>query len=172
LRWDGANGYAEHSVGVRPLPLQGWDFLFVPSLDAGASLVLQTYRGSRALRYLEACWLDQGVPRHHRFQASRFRLDWAESAFDPILGVRRPLRRTITASDAGLRLRLDSRVLHRIPLLRPHRLAVRHFFISEEIGVADWRLSDRSGRVLAEVSQQPCGGELAHVRWRTPQARR
>jgi hypothetical protein len=58
-------------------------------------------------------------------------------------------------------------VLHRIPLLRPHRLAVRHFFISEEIGVANWTLRDAQDRVIAQAFNQPCGGELAHCRTRT-----
>jgi hypothetical protein len=168
VQWVGAAGYAEHSLGVRPLPLHGWDFLFVPKPETGEGLVLQTYSGSRALRYLEVCWRDDSVPRQVRFPAEGLRLDWLDSITDPVLGVRRPLGRRIQAAGGGLHLRLESRVLHRIPLLRPRRLAVRHFFISEEIGVADWRLSDASGRVLAEVRGQPCGGELAHRRLRVP----
>lgn len=171
FRWSAANGYAEHSFGVRPLPLQGWDFLFVPSAETGEALVMQTYRGSRMLRYLEVCWRQDGVIRHHRFDADNLELDWPEHALDPVLGVRRPLRRRVEATDAGLHLSLESRVLHRIALLRRHRLAVRHFFISEEIGVADWHLTDASGRQLAEVKAQPCGGELAHLRWRAPRVR-
>lgn len=168
FRWQAADGYAEHSFGVRPLPLHGWDFLFVPKAATGETLVLQTYRGSRQLRYLEVCWRQDGAPRHHRFAADSIRLDWSARTFDPVLGAWRPLRRTIEARDAGLQVRVENRVLHRIPLLRRHRLAVRHFFISEEIGVADWRLEDAGGRCLAEVRGQPCGGELAHVRFQAP----
>jgi hypothetical protein len=168
FRWQAADGYAEHSFGVRPLPLHGWDFLFVPKAATGETLVLQTYRGSRQLRYLEVCWQQDGAPRHHRFAADSIRLDWSERTFDPVLGAWRPLRRTIEARDAGLQVRVENRVLHRIPLLRRHQLAVRHFFISEEIGVADWRLEDVHGRCLAEVRGQPCGGELAHFRLRAP----
>lgn len=168
VQWQAAAGYAEHSLGVRPLPLQGWDFLFVPKPETGEALVLQTYRGSQALRYLEVCWPEDGRLRQWRFPAESLRLDWSEPVFDPVLGVRRPLGRRIQAEAGGLRLSLDSRVLHRLPLLRRHRLAVRHFFISEEIGIADWRLSDDSGRVLAEVQGQPCGGELAHRRLWVP----
>ncbi len=170
--WQGADGYAEHSFGIRPLPLQGWDFLFVPKAETGEALVLQTYPGSQALRYLEVCWQQDGRARQHRFGAEALRLDWIEKTFDPVLGVRRPLRRRIEAEADGLRLTLENRVLHRIPLLRRDRFAVRHFFISEEIGVADWRLSDDSGRVLAEVQGQPCGGELAHRRLRVPRCAR
>ncbi|MBK5930198.1 hypothetical protein [Halochromatium salexigens] len=168
VAWQGADGYAEHSFGIRPLPLQGWEFLFVPKAETGEALVLQTYPGSQALRYLEVCWQQDGKARKHRFGAEALRLEWVEQVFDPVLGVRRPLRRRIEAEADGLRLTLENRVLHHIALLRRERFAVRHFFISEEIGVADWRLSDDSGRVLAEVHGQPCGGELAHRRWRVP----
>jgi hypothetical protein len=173
VRWQHASGYAEHSYGVNPLPLHGWDFLFVPDAQRAQSVVLQTYRGSRRLRYVEACWLDdQGRPRRQRFDHAQMTLHWDERCFDPELGVERPLRRTIRAEAAGLHLRVDNRVLHRIPLLRPERLLVRHFFISEEIGVADWVLTDDRGRALAEARGQPCGGELAHFRLRTRAPRR
>ncbi|MFP4279772.1 MAG: hypothetical protein ACLFQI_07205, partial [Halochromatium sp.] len=172
LAWRGADGYAEHSFGIRPLPWQGWDFLFVPKAETGEALVLQTYPGSQALRYLEVCWRQDGEPRQHRFGAEALRLEWVEQSVDPVLGARRPLRRRIEAEADGLRLTLDSRVLHRIALLRRSRLVVRHFFIGEEIGVADWRLSDGAGRVLAEVRGQPCGGELAHRRLRVPRCAR
>jgi hypothetical protein len=168
IAWQGADGYAEHSFGIRPLPLQGWEFLFVPKAETGEALVLQTYPGSQALRYLDVCWQQDGKARQHRFGAEALRLEWVEQVFDPILGVRRPLRRRIEAEADGLRLTLEHRVLHHIALLRRERFVVRHFFISEEIGVADWRLSDDAGRVLAEVHGQPCGGELAHRRWRVP----
>jgi hypothetical protein len=168
VNWQAANGYAEHSFGIRPLPLQGWDFLFVPKPETSEALVLQTYRGSQALRYVEVCWLQNGALRKWRFPAESLRLDWSERVYDPVLGVQRPLRRRIEAAAGGLRLSLDNRVLHRIPLLRRQRLAVRHFFISEEIGIADWCLSDDFGRVLVEVQGQPCGGELAHRRLRVP----
>jgi hypothetical protein len=170
FRWRGASGYAEHSYGVRPLPLQGWEFLFVPSAEAGQAVVLQTYRGSRVLRYLEVCWVQDGVERHHRFSGEHLRIDWSEVTFDPVLGVRRPLKRRVEARDAGLTLRLDNRILHRIPLLRRERLAVRHFFISEEVGVADWQLTDAAGSLLASGVAQPCGGELAHLRLLVPGA--
>ncbi|WP_295544456.1 hypothetical protein [uncultured Thiohalocapsa sp.] len=169
--WRSATGYYEHSYGIRPLPLHGWDFLFVPDADAGQAVVLQTYRGSRALRYLDVCWRQAGEHCHQRFGAAGLDLTWAERVRDPVLGVRRPRLRRIEAAANGLRLSLTNRVLYHLPLLRRERAAVRHFFISEEIGVADWRLTDSRGTVLASAQGQPCGGELAHRRWRAPRAR-
>ena len=165
--WQQASGYCEHSFGIRPLPLHGWDFFFVPDAEQRQSVVMQTYRGSRELRYVEVCWQQDGEARYQRFNAESLCLSWAETTDDPVLRAKRPLRRLIRAETGGLRLQVDNRVLHRIPLLRPHRLAVRHFFISEEIGVADWTLRDGRGRVLAKALNQPCGGELAHFRLRT-----
>ena len=166
FRWQRASGYYEHSFGIRPLPLHGWDFLFVPDVERGQSLVMQTYRGSWTLRYVELCWQQDGQTRYQRFGADCLQLIWPETTMDPVLRARRPLRRLIRAEAAGLSLQIDNRVLHRIPLLRPHRLAVRHFFISEEIGVADWTLRNAQGHILAEAVNQPCGGELAHFRLR------
>ncbi|QQO55715.1 MAG: hypothetical protein N838_22550 [Thiohalocapsa sp. PB-PSB1] len=166
FRWQRASGYYEHSFGIQPLPLHGWDFLFIPDALHGQSVVMQTYRGSRQLRYLEVCWRDGDQPRVQRFDAAQLSLEWAEQKYDPLLGVTRPLRRRIRAEAPGLRLQVDNRVLDRIPLLRLRRLAVRHFFISEEIGVADWTLDDGQGRIIAMARNQPCGGELAHFRWR------
>jgi len=162
--WQRASGYYEHSFGIRPLPLHGWDFLFVPDAERRQSVVMQTYRGSQALRYVEVCWQQDGGARYQRFNADSLQLSWAETTDDALLRAKRPLRRLIRAEAGGLRLQVDNRVLHRIPLLRPHRLAVRHFFISEEIGVADWTLRDARGHVVAEAVQQSCGGEVAHFR--------
>jgi hypothetical protein len=166
--WTESSGYYEHSWGVRPLPLHGWDFLFVPDAERGQSVVLQTYRGSRALRYAEVCWRDGDALRRHRFAADRLRLSWSDALDDPLLGVRRPLGRRIEARGDGLQLELTSRLTAQVPLLRRRKLAVRHFFISEEMGVADWRLTDSQGRTLAEASGQRCGGEIAHLRVRSP----
>ncbi len=166
--WQQASGYYEHCYGLRPLPLHGWDFLFVPDVERQQAAVLQTYLGSRSLRYLDVCWQQNGAQQQHRFGADTLHLEWTESMNDPVLGTRRPLVRRIRAEADGLRLELQNRVLHRLPLLRRHKLAVRHFFISEEIGIADWTLSDGRGEVLAAARGQPCGGELAHFRWRVP----
>lgn len=167
FHWQDANGYYEHSFGINPLPLFGWDFLFVPDAGRGQAVVMQTYRGSSQLRYVEVCWRDADQPRYHRFDAAQISLDWTKREFDPVLGADRPLCRVIRAEAGGLRLHVENRVLHRIPLLRPRRLAVRHFFISEEIGVADWTLSNDQDSIIAKARNQPCGSELAHFRWRT-----
>ncbi len=169
--WQAAAGYYEHSWGVRPLPLHGWDFLFVPDVTRTQSVVLQTYRGSRDLRYLDVCWQTAGALHTHRFDADALHLSWEGRVADPVLGAQRPLTRHIDAAADGYRLTLTNRVLHRLPLLRRDKLAVRHFFISEEIGVADWTLTDRHGGVLASAQGQPCGGELAHFRPRAPRHR-
>ena len=168
FRWHGASGYYEHSFGVRPLPLHGWDFLFVPDAVAGQSLVMQTYRGSKRLSYVDCCWSDAGQWRRRRFAVDASTLRWADTCYDPVLGATRPTRRVIEAEADGLRLKVDNRVLCRIPLMRPWRAAVRHFFISEEIGIADWQLTDGYDRVLVQARARPCGGELAHRRLRAP----
>ncbi len=36
----------------------GYKCLFVPDAERRQSLVMQTYRGSRQLRYIEVCWHD------------------------------------------------------------------------------------------------------------------
>jgi hypothetical protein len=166
--WQAAAGYYEHSWGVRPLPLHGWDFLFAPDVETASAVVLQTYRGSRSLRYLDVCWRQGGAQRQRRFGAEALALEWTGSIDDPVLGVRRPLARRIEAAADGLRLVVENRVLHGLPLLRRGRLPVRHFFIYEEIGIADWTLTTTAGEVLAAARDQPCGGELAHFRRRAP----
>jgi hypothetical protein len=168
-RWHKASGYYEHSFGVRPLPLNGWDFLFVPDAERRQGLVLQTYRNSRVLRYVEVFWQQDGQPRYTRFTADELHLDWPLSFADPDTGTTLPARRTLTARRPGLRLEVTNDIPHHIPFLRPARLAVRHFFISEQIGFCSWRLSDEAGRVLAEAHDQPAGGEVAHARLRVPQ---
>lgn len=169
--WQNASGYYEHSFGSQPLPLCGWDFLFVPDAEHGSAVVLQTYRGSRQLRYVEVCWLRAGEVHYQRFGAREIRLSWQASQSDPLIGVRLPTRRRVVAANAELRLELDNRIVRQLPLLRPQKWAVRHFFISEQIGFADWRLTTADGHLLASGSNQLCGGELAHFRWRVPRSR-
>jgi hypothetical protein len=171
VRWHKANGYYEHSFGVRPLPLNGWDFLFVPDAERRQGLVLQTYRNSRILRYIEVFWQQEGQPRYTRFTADELHLDWSLSFADPDTGTQLPARRTLTARRPGLRLEVTNDIPHHIPFLRPAKLAVRHFFISEQIGFCTWRLSDEAGGVLAEAHEQPAGGEVAHARLRVPRLR-
>jgi hypothetical protein len=166
--WHKASGYYEHSFGVRPLLLHGWDFLFAPDVERQQGLVLQTYRNSRTLRYVEVFWQEDGQFRYTRFTADELHLDWPAAFTDPDTGTRLPAWRTLTAQRPGLRLEVTNHIPHHVPFLRPEKPAVRHFFISEQIGFCHWRLSDGAGRVLAEAHDQPAGGEVAHARLRVP----
>ncbi|NDJ51601.1 MAG: hypothetical protein GYB68_00785 [Chloroflexi bacterium] len=172
LEWQQASGYYEHSFGINPLPLHGWDFLFAPDFARKQSIVLQTYPRSQQLRFLEVLWSQDDQLRYARFDAQHLKLDWAESALDPLIGVKLPTKRVIRAKQYGLRIEVENRIVYQIPLLRPHKLAVRHFFISEQIAFTDWQLSDQNGHILAQATDHPSGGELAHVRLRTPDYRR
>lgn len=163
-RWEDANGYYEHSFGLNPLLLHGWDFLFVPDAAQRQGLVLQTYRRSRALRYLEVFWQQGGEQCYTRFTADELRLVWEDVGRDPAIGVRLPGRRIIEARKPGLRLEVENTIPYQVPLLRTERMLVRHFFISEQIGFCSWRLTDDAGHTLAEAHEQPAGGEVAHAR--------
>jgi hypothetical protein len=168
VHWQDANGYYEHSFGLNPLLLHGWDFLFVPNAERRQGLVLQTYLRSEVLRYIEVFWNEAGSQRYTRFTADQMRLEWHAAAPDPDIGVVLPGKRTLSARKPGLRLEVENTLPYQIPFLRPEKLAVRHFFISEQIGFCSWRLSDDSGRVLAEEHEQPAGGEVAHLRLNVP----
>lgn len=167
-RWQAASGYYEHSFGLNPLSLHGWDFLFVPDAERGQGLVLQTYLNSMVLRYVEVLWQEQGRQCYTRFTADQMRLIWDDASLDPDVQARLPLKRRITARKPGLRLEVENSIPLQIPFLRPEKLAVRHFFISEQIAFCSWRLTDDSGRILAEAHEQPAGGEVAHFRLRVP----
>jgi hypothetical protein len=164
IHLDHANGYYEHSFGINPLPLHGWDFLFVPDAERRQGLVLQTYPRSRTLRYVEVFWYADGEQKYTRFSAEHMQLRWRDRRLHPEMQVSLPGQRTITAFNGAFHLEVENTIPHRIPFLRPQSFAVRHFFIAEEIGLTTWRLKDTSGRVLAEAIQQPSGGEVAHVR--------
>lgn len=164
VRWDDADGYYEHSFGVNPLPLHGWDFLFVPDAACKQGLVLQTYLGSRVLRYVEVLWQEAGTQRYTRFTAGQLQLSWREVYTDPAIQAKLPRKRIITARKPGLILEVENTITHQIPFLRPEKLSVRFFFISEQIGFCTWRLTDEQGRVLAAASEQPAGGEVAYGR--------
>ncbi len=158
------NGYYEHSFGINPLPLHGWDFLFVPDAARGQGVVLQTYPRSRMLRYVEAFWREGDTQKYTRFDAESVTLRWKRTRVHPDMRVRLPLTRTISARSGGLHLEVENTILHHIPFLRPASVAVRHFFIAEEVGMTNWRLRESSGRLLAEAKAQPSGGEVAHAR--------
>ncbi len=169
-RWDHGNGYYEHSFGLNPLPLHGWDFLFVPDAQRQQGIVLQTYQRSQTLRYLEVLWHDGAEQRYTRFSADQLHLVWEDTYLDPHIHVRLPRKRVIVAHKPGLQLELENTILHQIPFLRPATPAVRHFFISEQIGVTNWRLMDDADKLLVEVRDQPSGGEIAHGRLWPPRA--
>lgn len=169
-RWDHGNGYYEHSFGLNPLPLHGWDFLFVPDAQRQQGIVLQTYQRSQTLRYLEVLWHDGAEQRYTRFSADQLHLVWEDTYLDPHIHVRLPRKRVIVAHKPGLQLELENTILHQIPFLRPATPAVRHFFISEQIGVTNWRLMDDAGKLLVAVRDQPSGGEIAHGRLWPPRA--
>jgi hypothetical protein len=95
-------------------------------------------------------------------------LTWDDAYLDADVQARLPLKRRITARKPGLRLEVENTIPLQIPFLRPEKLAVRHFFISEQIAFCSWRLTDDAGHILAEAHEQPAGGELAHFRLRVP----
>jgi hypothetical protein len=167
-RWHDASGYYEHSFGINPLPLHGWDFLFVPDAARGQGLVLQTYVRSQSLRYIEMLWREAGKQCYTRFTADQFQLSWHDCAVDPAIGVPLPRKRTLRAHKPGLHLEVENNIPYQIAFLRTEKLAVRHFFIVEHIGFCSWQLTDDTGRILAEAYDQPAGGEIAHARLTAP----
>ncbi|NJN67102.1 MAG: hypothetical protein HC884_10505 [Chloroflexaceae bacterium] len=161
------SGYYEHSYGINPLPLHGWDFLFVPDAARGQSLVLQTYLRSTTLRLLEVVWRDgeTGEPRYTRFDSQSLSLRWEERTVHPEIKATVPLKRRLDAHNAHFHLEVENTVAHHIPFLRPRSLVVRHFFMGEELSFTTWRLRDASGKVLAEAVDQRSGGEIASRGW-------
>lgn len=160
------SGYYEHSYGINPLPLHGWDFMFVPDAARGQSLVLQTYLRSTTLRFLEVVWPEPetGKPCYTRFEADAMALRWEHSAVHPEIKANVPLKRTLNAHNAQYHLEVENTIAHHIPFLRPRSLVVRNFFMGEELSFTTWRLRDASGKVLAEALDQRSGGEIAYPR--------
>jgi hypothetical protein len=158
------SGYYEHSFGMNPMPLHGWDFCFVPNAVAGNSLVMQTYRESRELRYVDVHWTANGVVRHLRFGPDDLQVQWTRGCHHSEIKKNVPVERAISGQTAGYSLEVRNHVRHRIPFLRPEKFFVRHFFISEEISTTSWTLKNSSGDVVCEVVNQPSGGETASFR--------
>jgi hypothetical protein len=127
---------------------------------------MQTYRRSRELRYLEAFWREGDEQRYQRFEADCLTLNWGDSFVHPNIGARVPTKRHLRAEKNGLVLEAENRMLYQIPFLRPEVYFVRHFFISEEVGLTSWRLKDKSGKILFEAKDVPSGGETARLRLR------
>jgi hypothetical protein len=161
-----AAGYYEHSFGLNPMPLHGWDFVFVPSPDAKAGLVLQTYRGSQQATYLEVLWADlHGQWKTLHIPQSSLEIEWTETSWHPVMRVHVPRRRVIRAEHDGYKIEISNQVLGEIPFVRAHSPVVRHFFISEELSVTSWKVVDRDGKVCVDVKDALSGGETARGRW-------
>jgi hypothetical protein len=192
------SGYYEHSFGLNPMPLNGWDFLFSPCLvskpeglsdspqgssqaypqsshpnrgESGpSSFVMQTYPRSRDLRYLEVAWLQDNSPFHLRFGENEFEMKWKDFYFHPHIKANVPTHRSIWGSKNGFTIEVENRIDEILPFLRQNSFFVRHFFIAEEISSTKWTLRDPSGRAVAGTNGvfENSGGEVAYPRIFTP----
>ncbi len=163
---DNSAGYYEHSFGLNPMPLHGWDFVFVPTPDAQAGLVLQTYRGSRQVTYLEVLWAEKdGEWKTLHIPSSDFQSEWTETSWHPVMRVHVPRKRVMKARHKGYTVEIENRVVGEIPFVRAHSPVVRHFFISEELSFTSWTLTDPQGKVCVQVKDALSGGETARGRW-------
>jgi hypothetical protein len=163
---DNSAGYYEHSFGLNPMPMHGWDFVFVPTPDARAGLVLQTYRGSQQVTYLEVLWADKdGEWKTLHIPHSDFQSEWTETSWHPVMRVHVPRKRIMKAQHKGYTVEIENRVVGEIPFVRAHSPVVRHFFISEELSFTSWTLKDPQGRICVEVKDALSGGETARGRW-------
>jgi hypothetical protein len=164
------SGYYEHSFGMNPLFLHGWDFMFAPDFANGAGLVMQTYLRSDAMRFIEVIWTESGVRKYTRFGKGDFSLSWSDSEYHPDIRARIPRERRITGARGGYTLDIVNRVDEQIPFLRRRKFLVRHFFISEEVGMTSWILRDAMGHVVACSRDEGVlsGGEVAYPRVYTP----
>jgi hypothetical protein len=164
------SGYYEHSFGMNPLPLHGWDFMFAPDFEKGAGLVMQTYLRSDDMHFIEVLWTENGVRKYTRFGKGDFKLDWVRSAWHPDIRAKVPMERHIVGSRGGYTLEIFNHINDQLPFLRQRKLIVRHFFISEETGRTSWVLRNAAGKEVA--SSRPAGvlsgGEVAYPRIFTP----
>lgn len=161
-----AAGYYEHSFGMNPMPLHGWDFLFAPCLQKNAGIVLQTYRGSADSSYLEVFWQQEDLTwKTLHIPQSKCKVEWAESSWNSALRVHVPRKRVIKAQTDGYTVEIENKIFGEIPFIRAHSPVVRHFFISEEISQTTWRVTDAAGKVQVEVTEALSGGETARGRW-------
>ena len=161
-----AAGYYEHSYGMNPMPVHGWDFLFAPCLKKKAGIVLQTYRGSEKSSYLEVVWQQEDLNwKTLHIPQSECQTEWAESSWNPALRVHVPRKRLIRAQADGYSVEIENKIFGEIPFIRAHSPVVRHFFISEEVSQTTWRVLDSSGKTVVEVVDALSGGETARGRW-------
>ncbi len=159
------DGYYEHSFGMNPMPMHGWDFCFVPNAGAGNSLVMQTYRNSKELRYVDVHWTENGSLKSLRFDSESLSHEWVHRNRHNDMKTHVPIERLIRGSVAGYTLEARNKILHHVPFLRPKKFFVRHFYISEEISLTSWTLKDPAGNVVCEVHDRPSGGETASLRF-------
>jgi|GEM_PF-552045 len=164
------SGYYEHSFGVNPMPLHGWDFLFAPDAENGTGLVMQTYLRSDAMRFIEVLWTEDGARKYTRFGKDDFSLEWSETVFHPQIRACVPLQRTITGKREGYTLSITNDIPEQLPFLRKKKFVVRHYFITEQMGTTHWVLKDKSGREVARSRPGGVlsGGEVAYPRVFTP----
>jgi hypothetical protein len=166
LKLDRAAGYYEHSFGLNPIPIHGWDFLFVPSPANKSGLVLQTYKGSEEASYLEVLWqTSDGSWKTLHIPVSECDVEWSESSWHPGLRVHVPRKRSIRAQKDGYTLTVSNRILGEIPFIRAQSPVVRHFFISEEFSSTSWSVTDAQGNECVRVTDVLSGGETARGRW-------
>lgn len=166
IQLEKAAGYYEHSFGMNPMPLHGWDFVFVPSPQAKAGLVLQTYRGSEQVSYLEVLWADErGEWKVLHVPQSDLEVEWVETSWHPVMRVHVPRKRKIVARHQGYTIEINNSIEGEIPFVRAHSPVVRHFFISEELSVTSWKVTDAQGRVCVAIDNALSGGETARGRW-------
>ncbi|NBO37977.1 hypothetical protein EBU99_05280 [bacterium] len=159
-------GYYEHSYGMNPMPLHGWDFLFVPSPESKSGLVLQTYKGSAAASYLEVLWAQpDSTWKTLHIPLSACQVEWSETSWHPVLRVHVPRKRIVRANYAGYKIEIVNCILGEIPFVRAHSPVVRHFFISEELSSTSWSVVDEQGRTCVQVKDALSGGETARGRW-------
>jgi hypothetical protein len=160
------SGYYEHSFGCNPMPLNGWDFLFIPDHQREQGIVMQTYARSQQLRFIEVLWTEKGERKYTRFSDEEFSLNWKEKELHPHIGADVPRHRTIKGKKGGYTLEIENTISHQLPFLRRKKLIVRHFFISEEIGRSTWSLKNAQGTEVAGSGPAGClsGGEVAYPR--------
>ncbi|MEY4066075.1 MAG: hypothetical protein RIR26_2283, partial [Pseudomonadota bacterium] len=166
LNLERAAGYYEHSFGLNPMPVHGWDFLFVPSPENKSGLVLQTYKGSADASYLEVVWQQPDATwKTIHIPASECEIEWSESSWHPGLRVHVPRKRIIKARKDGFLIEVSNQIFGEIPFIRAHSPVVRHFFISEEFSTTNWKVTDAQGHVCVQVKDALSGGETARGRW-------
>jgi hypothetical protein len=163
-------GYVEHSFGVCPMPLFGWDFCFSPGqLNKHDGFVMQLYRGSQSIRCLDFLYQQNEVKKIASFKNNEFECTWEDYIFDKEIKKNVPLVRKIKAENNFFRAECTVKIRNRIPFLREKSFFVKHFFISEETSQSHWSLTDKfTNHVVASENFSPSGGETAQSRWWYP----